>query len=142
MKRLLIGLELVMGIVAVGCGLLLMTGRADRLQLDSDVLKGSPFRNFTIPGVILTFVVGGTNLLGAVGLILKRSWGAPAAFAGGCVLMGWMVGQVILLGIQGPKWQQPLYFLYGLLTALLAYRAGLQRSVSVVRVRLQRDSAH
>lgn len=61
MKRLLIGLELVMGIVAIGCGLLLMSGRADRLQMDQDVLEGSPFRGFTIPGIILTVVVGGSN---------------------------------------------------------------------------------
>jgi hypothetical protein len=111
-----------MGIVAIVCGWLLMSGRADRMKMDPNVLKGSPFRTFTIPGLILTIAVGGTNVIGAAGLILRKSWGMTAAFIAGCALMGWMIGQVILLGIQGPKWQQPLYFGYGLLSALVAWR--------------------
>lgn len=60
--------------VAGGYGLIFMDG----LGMPLSSLSGSPFASYFWPGIILAFVVGGTNLLASV-LLFKNHRLAPEA---------------------------------------------------------------
>ena len=90
------------------------------LYLPISLLEGTVFKNFFLPGILLTVLVGGANLL-AVFYNLQRhpnryNW----AMAGGIMIIGWIIVQMIL--IHAAHW---LYFVYlgtGLLIILIAYQ--------------------
>lgn len=117
-----------MGIVAVTCGLILVAGQAEHLlQLSPDVLAGTSFGSFLVPGLLLAVAVGGGYLLAAVGLFQRRAWGAPASLAAGAVMLGWIVVEVLLLGWVAPRILQPFIFSYAVATIGLALRDGALR---------------
>jgi hypothetical protein len=121
--RSLIALQLGMGSVALGCGLLLATGQAGRvLGMRADVLDGAPFRSFVVPGLILAGIVGGSQLWAAWAAARGRCWAPLALLVAGCVLMGWIVGEVAALGWIAPRGLQPFCFAYGAVEAAVATR--------------------
>lgn len=90
------------------------------MQMSVDLLKTSPFKNFLVPGIVLTVLVGGTNLLAAF-FNMKRSanrynW----ALAGGVMISGWTVVQMIL--INTIFWLQFVYLGIGIVIMLIAYQ--------------------
>jgi xanthosine utilization system XapX-like protein len=90
----LLALELVMGFVALACGWLLAV---DGLGMPQSTLEYSPFDSFLIPGLILSFVVGG-SLLVAARLIWFRHPAAPMmSLVAGVTLLGWIVGEAIMI---------------------------------------------
>ena len=60
MLLLLLGFTAATAIIG---GLLLLLQPQGALGLSTMLLQGTPFSNFFIPGLILTFVVGGVNSL-------------------------------------------------------------------------------
>lgn len=99
----LIGLSLFMGPVAAACGAILAAGLSDELlAMDQSVLHGSPFTSFTVPGIALGAVVGGTYLAAAWGLLRRARWGAVTSLAAGVFLMGFEVVEVASLGWLAP----------------------------------------
>ena len=122
-RIVLIALTAFMGLVAVPSGLVLDTGRAESLfGMDEALLVGSPFGSYLIPGIILAPAVGGSLLLATIALLRRSAWGAAAAVVAGCILMGWIAVELVIVGWVGLWWWQPAYFLYGLLVAWLALR--------------------
>ena len=122
-RIVLMALTAFMGLVAVPSGLVLATGRAEFLfGMDEELLAGSPFSSHLIPGVILAVAVGGSLLLATIALLRRSAWGAVLAIVAGCVLMGWIAVELVIVGWVGLWWWQPAYFLYGLLVAGLALR--------------------
>jgi hypothetical protein len=120
---LLISLQLCMGVVAFGCGLLLAAGQAGRvLSMRADVLAGTPFSSFLVPGLVLAFVVGGSQLWAAWAAARDTRWALLVALAAGGLLMGWIVGEVVWLGWIAPHGLQPFCFAYGAVEAALAAR--------------------
>jgi len=90
------------------------------MNLSVSLLEGTPFKDFTIPGVLLAVLVGGTNLL-AVFFNLKRQAGRYNwALAGGIFITGWIIGQLILIGAS--HWLQAFYLVIGILVILIAYQ--------------------
>lgn len=90
------------------------------LQMSVDLLNTSPFKNFLIPGIVLTVFVGGTNLLAAF-FNMKRSanrynW----ALAGGVMACGWVLVQMLLINTF--FWLQLVYLGIGILMTLIAYQ--------------------
>jgi len=84
------------------------------------VLAGTPFRDFTVPGLVLALAVGGSTLAASV-LVVRGSPGARrAALAAGVVVMGWIVVQVALIGALSAL--QPVVGALGLAMVLLARR--------------------
>ena len=84
-------------------------------------LEGTPFLDFTLPGVILGLVVGGSALLATVAsLRTARAWALASVFAG--VMMWWIIGEMVILNVGGFTWLWPLYFAVGLSMVLLALR--------------------
>jgi len=119
----LIVAELFMGAMAIACGVILMAGLADNvLGMHTDLLDGTWFSSFLVPGLILAVVVGGTQLLAAYGLWRREEWDMTASMATGVILMGWIVGEVLLLGWIAPHGLQPFCFVFGAAEALLAVR--------------------
>ncbi len=119
----LIIFELFMGAMAVACGVILMAGLADDvLGMHTDLLEGTWFSSYVLPGLILAVAVGGSQFLAAYALWRREAWDMLASFATGVVLMGWIAGEVLLLGWIAPHGLQPFCFVYGAAEAILAVR--------------------
>lgn len=96
-------------------GIGLLTGA---IAVTDDTLDGTPFSSPTIPGLILLLAVGGSMAVATVALVRRAWWAALAAAGAGIVQMGWIVGQVAMLGYL--SWLQPFVFALGLATTALA----------------------
>jgi hypothetical protein len=119
MKALLFILISFLAITAFICGLIMVSnpdGKA--MGLDSIVLKETPFKNFLVPGMFLT-IVGTVNLIAVFFNIKRHSSRYNWALAGGVMICGWIVVQMILIQIF--YWLQFLYLVIGILIILVAY---------------------
>jgi len=105
-----IGLEILLGIGAIGGGLALMAGpNGEVLPLPVAALSGSPFANYFVPGAIL-FTVIGMGPLGAAVFAWRRHPLAPLlAFAVGVALLIWLVVEIVLIGYSSDPPLQALY---------------------------------
>lgn len=121
MKTILFVLICVVGLTTTVSGLLMISEPdGSTLGLSLSLLDTTPFRSFLIPGITLAFLVGGVNLV-AVFLNIQRNvnrynW----AIAGGVMITGWIITQIIL--IQTIHWLHFLYLGIGVLIILLAYQ--------------------
>lgn len=113
MKRALILLEALQGVTATIGGLALLAGYAP----PPEYLDGSVFKDYTIPGLFLTFVIGGGGLFVAWRLAHQQRYARESAVASGLVLMTWIT---IQLGVIGFHWLQIPYYLLGLASVALA----------------------
>ncbi len=105
------------------------------MKIPLSVLRGTPFADFTIPALLLGFVVGGNALAAALialfgprELAQLEPWrfDALTTAAAGCVMLGWMIGEIALIGLG--SWLQVAYFIVGLVMIGLA--SLLQRAES------------
>ncbi|HEY5373279.1 MAG TPA: hypothetical protein VIK01_06310 [Polyangiaceae bacterium] len=105
-----IGLEILLGVGAIGGGLALMAGpNGEILPLPVAALSGSPFANYFVPGAIL-FTIIGLGPLGAAVLAWRRHPVAPLlAFAVGVALLIWLVVEIELVGYSSDPPLQALY---------------------------------
>lgn len=104
-------IDAIAGVLAVaGCIGLLGGG----IQFPAAWLLGTPFSDYTVPALILGVVVGGSALVAAaVTALASREVGALATAAAGAVMLGWIVGELALIGYV--SWMQPAMFIYGLI---------------------------
>jgi hypothetical protein len=103
------GVEAIIGLTAVYGGIaLLRYGSGMPLEW----LRGTPFPDWTLPGLSLMLIVGGTHIAASVALITGRPSGRSLSALAGLVLMGWIVAQVVLL--RHYHLLQPTLFLAGL----------------------------
>ena len=68
------------------------------LQFPLAWLEGTPFASYTLPGLILGVVVGGSALIAALLVLGRHPLGVLAAVGAGLIQVGWIVGEVILVG--------------------------------------------
>jgi hypothetical protein len=115
----LVVLEVLMGLAAVGGGLDLVLTNGQLIRMPAELLEGSPFGSYFIPALVL-LAVGMANLASAAAVLLRNRWGAPASVVVGITWMGWFVVQVDIVGFL--TWQQPAYFVVGVLIIVLAAR--------------------
>jgi hypothetical protein len=111
--RLAIGLLVVLGLGALAGGIaLLAKPDGSIMRFDVGILAGSPFTDFTIPGLILGGLFGVGSLIVAV-LGVRRSRVAPfLAFAIGTGQMIWIVVELVI--IAEVSFLHPTMFLIGL----------------------------
>jgi hypothetical protein len=103
------------GIGAIGGGIALINGTID---MPLRLLQGSPFSDYTIPGLILALIVGISSLAAAI-VVWKRAEGAAlASIAAGAILLGWIVTEFVMVP---SAWAPQLLFL---LIALVILRLG------------------
>ena len=59
-------------------------------------LAGTPFSDYTIPGLTLVIVVGGTALLAAATVFIQREWAVLVSVLAGLFMAGYEVVEVVL----------------------------------------------
>lgn len=83
------------------------------MNIPIDVLRGTPFADFTVPALLLGFVVGGSALAAAaIAVFGPRRIETLATAAAGCIMVGWMTVEIAMIGLD--TWVQALYFAVGL----------------------------
>lgn len=121
MKTLLFTLISFVALTAIVSGLLIISQPdGSILHLPLSLLKGTPFNNFLIPGIILAAIVGGTNLVAVFFNMQLHPARYTWAMFGGIITCGWIVIQVLLINTF--FWLQFIYIAAGLSTILIAYQ--------------------
>ncbi len=82
-----------------------------------DLLRGTPFNDFLIPGLFLLLINGVGTLAAGIFTLRIHSLAAEMAVAFGALLMGWIAAQILWLGYL--SWMQPFYFVLGALEFVL-----------------------
>jgi hypothetical protein len=65
-------------------------------------LQGTPFHSYLLPGLILLVAVGGSHLAAAFAVLSRGAKAKTASVFAGLVLIGWMIGEIKLIGFQAP----------------------------------------
>jgi hypothetical protein len=108
------------------------------MNIPTTVLSGTPFADFTVPALLLGFVVGGSALVASLTAAFAPRWFAPASAAAGSNTVGWLIVEIGMIGLG--SWAQIAYLAVGLLMiglAALLWRAELQPAIQ----RLGRQAA-
>ncbi len=113
-------LQSCIGLSAAPSGLLLII-RPDGslMEMPVSVLKGSPFSNYLIPGILLFLVMGLGNLAAGIMSFRRRELAGFAGIFFGFALVIWIFIQVSMIG--GGHWLQYLYFFLGIAEILLGF---------------------
>jgi len=123
LRAALIILDAVVGVTAVGGGIVLAGGLEDE-RFPAGWLKGTPFGSYLVPGLILAVVVGGSAAAAAALTLTIPPVGAWASALAGVILMGQIAGEIRLL-------KQPItgieaaYFAAGLAMVALGLTLGV-----------------
>jgi hypothetical protein len=88
-------------------------------------LKGSLFGDYTIPGLALGLVVGGSAALAAVLLIRKNRYGFLTALAAGTAIMFFEFVEVMVIGAPDLTAKALQIFYFGLGTLILVVSTGV-----------------
>jgi hypothetical protein len=122
----LLGLDGFTALTALGGSIALVTG-LERKRFPVEWLRGTPFRNYTGPGVVLAGVVGAPAAVACACLLCRPRLGMRVSIVAGSLLMGWVVGEVLMLRApESRSWLEPGYFGVGLLMAVFGM-FGLRR---------------
>jgi hypothetical protein len=109
--------------VAVLDGFLAITALAGATlvlpTLPTDMLAGSVFPDFLVPGLALGVVVGGSALIATVAVISRPKLGAAVAMVSALMIV---VFELVEIGTVGYHWLQLAYILLGLVIAALGFR--------------------
>ena len=117
---LLIVLSLFLAITAFGGGIQLLTGF---YVPPVEMLAGSPFTDYTVPGLALGLIVGGSALTAAVFLIRKNIFASLASASAGVTVMTFEFVEVLAIGFpEGPAgFMQLLYFGLGIIIVVASF---------------------
>jgi hypothetical protein len=80
---------------AIPGGIGLLQGMEFGFVLPVAWLAGTPFSDYTIPGLVLMIVVGGTALLAAAALFIDRAWAVLVSVLAGLLMVGYEVVEVV-----------------------------------------------
>lgn len=123
----LFAVDAFVALTAIGGGLALATGLEGE-RFPAGLLAGTPFSSYVIPGLILAGAVGGSATVAAAALLRDPRASARASTLAGVILMGWIVGELLILRATAARsWIEALYFAIGLLMVALGLRLGLKR---------------
>ncbi|MBN8215738.1 MAG: hypothetical protein J0L75_03810 [Spirochaetes bacterium] len=101
-----------LGALITGAGMIL-SPNGSLLGFPLEMLRGSPFKTFLLPGVIL-FTVNGLGQAAVAWLTLRRhALSGTAMQVAGLSLAIWIFVQVSMIG--GGHWLQNAYFVFALL---------------------------
>jgi hypothetical protein len=87
------------------------------MNFPPDLLETTPFDSFVIPGLILAFVVGGTQFIAAYLLWVKNKFMYEAAAVAGFCLLIWMTTEVYMIPSHHPV--QIVYLGFAMLTLMI-----------------------
>ena len=111
-------LQIFIGLGAVAGGIVLIIDPSGSIMgLPLDLLHGSPFPDYLIPGLFLFLINGVGSLLGSISTFVKKFYAGEIAVALGIILIVWIIIQVLI--IEGFHWIHALYIGLGFLELLL-----------------------
>ena len=96
----LVVIEAIIGLGAIGGGIAILTGAFDQ-WFSLAWLQGTPFNDYTIPGLILLIVIGCGVLLAAVTIFIQREWAVLLSAAMGLVMIGFEIFEVVIIDRYG-----------------------------------------
>jgi len=100
--RLAIALEIFLGVGALfGGGALILGPDGHLLGMPTNLLAGSPFSSFLVPGIILFTVLGVAPLLAAAMTLRRQAFASLAAVAVGVALIGWITVEMVVIAGSG-----------------------------------------
>ncbi|MBL0272907.1 MAG: hypothetical protein IPQ06_07490 [Chitinophagaceae bacterium] len=121
MKTILFVLVSFIAMTALLSGIIMVSDPGGKiLNLSPDLLEGTSFSDFRIPGLLLAILVGGINLLAVFFNLMRHPTRYNWALAGGLVVSGWIIIQMILIGTY--HWLHAFYGVIGILIILIAYQ--------------------
>ena len=106
---------------AIGGGIALLSG-AEGSRFPLEWLQGTPFKDYTIPALLLTIVVGGSSLSACITMFRNLKNSIVLSLAAGSIMVGFIVVEVLILKQipPGPTPIEKMYFILGFVTLLLA----------------------
>jgi hypothetical protein len=96
-RRIVVLVEILVGLGAVYGGIELLHD-AEAFGVEEAWLRGSPFGDYTIPGLFLLTVIGGGMLAAAAAVVRRSSAAMPAAFTMGLTLLGFITVETTIVG--------------------------------------------
>ena len=119
MRAALLIVDVLVASTAIGGGIALVSG-PETNRFPPEMLRGMAFGSYVVPGLILTVVVGGSAAAAAAATLLSPHAGALVSIWAGVVVMGWIVGEILLLTQpSAPTWTEVFYFALGLVMVVL-----------------------
>ena len=94
-----------------GGGAFIIKPSGELLQIPASYLEHSPFNDFLVPGIVLFSFVGISSIVVAIIVMTKRRFYPLALVYQGCVLIIWIVVQLIM--IRSFNFLQAVYFVTG-----------------------------
>jgi hypothetical protein len=101
----------------------------EAIGLSLELIDGSIFQSYLVPGLILLIVLGVGPLLAAYGLWRGHRWAWRASFVLGCALVIWIAVQIAIIGYHADPPLQLIYGSIGAAIAVLAIIAERQKAI-------------
>jgi hypothetical protein len=121
MKKLLLILLSFVALTSIVSGIVLILHPDGMIMgLSQGLLARTIFPNFQIPGLLMAFLVGGTQMLAIIDYSRWSTHRYNRPMLAGAVICGWIVIQMVL--ILELSWLQFFYLATGLLIILIAYQ--------------------
>jgi hypothetical protein len=95
-RIVLVVIEAIIGLGAIGGGIAILTGVFDQ-WLPLAWLQGTPFSDYTIPGLILLIVIGGGMSLAAATVFIQREWAVLLSAAMGLIMIGFEIFEIAII---------------------------------------------
>jgi len=89
-------IEAFVGLGALGGGIAILTGAFDQ-WLPLAWLQGTPFSDYTIPGLLLLIVIGGGMLFAAATVFIQHEWAVLLSTVMGLVMIGFEIIEVAII---------------------------------------------
>lgn len=88
-------------------------GMAGAEGIPMELLEGSPFKSYFIPGMFLFVAIGGACLFSAIAIFARWRIARKAALSAALLILAWLIVQVAIIGYM--SWMQPVTALLALL---------------------------
>lgn len=106
-------------LTASGGGIALMTG-LEGARFPLAMLDGTPFDSYVLPGLLLAAVVGGSATIATLAMLRNPELGAALSQLAGIVMVGWIIGEMVLLDQPvEPTMTEIVYLVLGLVMILV-----------------------
>lgn len=107
-------------LTAIGGGIALLSG-AEGERFPLEWLRGTPFKDYTIPALLLAVAVGGSSLAACIAIFKNLETGILFSLAAGVIMVGFIAGEVLILKQvpPPPTLTEMVYFGLGLAAFLL-----------------------
>lgn len=116
--QFLFGLQLFVGIGAIGGGLMAILNPQGPGGMPTDALKNSPFSNYLIPGIILFSIIGLGGIFSSIMIHFRVKFAGYISSVFSWALVIWIVVQCIMLNTIVSL--HVIYFIIGLAEAALS----------------------